>query len=493
MQTIESSPNVILIMTDQQKATSLPGYGNKYVKAAGFERLCEEGVFYEDAYTPHPLCVPARCALWMSRFPHNSGCRRNETFMKEDAFHAFKFWKAKGFKTALVGKNHCFGAIDYENFFDTWLTLNHAGIDRQFSPKGIWFVPEDEVQATYSAVEEVPRDEMNLAVIVTERPEQTHTTGLVGGQAIRYIKERAEKDDGPFALWVSFPSPHEPYLVPKRYYSRFDPARVELPPFDKKSLEDAPKRMQDLYSMLNAEGREEKLREVIAAYYANVEFIDDMLSEILDTLDETGLRKNTIVVFCSDHGDFSGEHNMTIKGGVFYDCLTKVPLAISYPAGLSAGIKVESFVNLIDIVPTLLKLQGYDIPKAFHGDIMPPLVGATPKDFTVSEYGFGYPLLPDEVLVAEQEKHPHYGAIIGTLLWREAEGLRKMIRTKDYKYVHDPMGDKDELYDLLADPGELYNLAENKDYAGIIADMRLKLLDWSVATENTIEVSTDDI
>ena len=144
----------------------------------------------------------------------------------------------------------------------------------------------------------------------------------------------------------------------------FPPEKIDLPPWPEDEFDQrAPVRNRGLYQMLNM--KEDDLADVyglMAVYYGMVRFIDDGLGQILEALEALDLRKNTIVVFCSDHGDFMGEHRMQCKGGVFYDCLTRVPLIVSCPGEIAAGVRDNSMVNLIDIVPTLLQLQGIGAP-----------------------------------------------------------------------------------------------------------------------------------
>ena len=108
-------------------------------------------------------------------------------------------------------------------------------------------------------------------------------------------------------------------------------------------------------------------------------FLDDALGQILKALENSGLRDNTIVIFCSDHGDFMGEHRMQCKGGLFYDSLTRVPLIISWPGHIISGARDNSMVSLIDVVPTLLQLQGMDVPRSMHGQSLPTVTNAIPR------------------------------------------------------------------------------------------------------------------
>ena len=185
-----------------------------------------------------------------------------------------------------------------------------------------------------------------------------------------------------------------------------------------------------------------------------------------------------------------GEHGQQCKGGAFYDCLTRVPLIVSWPGQPnrpSTGWREPSLVSTIDVVPTLLTLQGMEVPASMHGQPLPHIVlGATPRDEAFAEYGAGGP----PFLLADLAKLPKpWGrkTLIDTLQWREAEGRRKMCRTSQWKFVHDALGeDVDELYDLEEDPHELTNRAldDGPRYRAALAEMVARLGDWSMRTED---------
>jgi choline-sulfatase len=212
--------------------------------------------------------------------------------------------------------------------------------------------------------------------------------------------------------------------------------------------------------------------------------LDDGVKQILEALDQFGLRENTIVVFCADHGDFAGEHRMIRKGGLFYDCLTRVPLILSWPGHVPTDRIDDSLVNLVDVVPTLLQLQGLPRPRSMQGQPLPTVTSAPPREAAFAEYGAGGPPFRLSDLTALPEP---YGlkASKASLQWREAEGRRKMVRTRAWKYVHDPLGDRDELYYLEQDPWELVNVINDPAYSDVVAELRLKLLDWSILTEDS--------
>ena len=475
-------PSVLVIMTDQQKATASHLYGNGFCETPSMARLAGEGVLFEHACTPHPLCVPARISLWTSQFPHSHGGRRNETLMPEGVPHAFRIWKEAGYRTGLIGKNHCFQRPEDLALFDVWCEMSHGGRSKD-APRGMaWWRPMEGVRAAHALRRSMTPQNPRFGYAISDAPLEDCSTGLIAGQTVRFLEEHR---DEPFALWVSFPDPHEPWVAPEQYASLFPPERIELPPWREGEFDNrAPERNRVLYRMLGVE--EDALEDVyglMGVYYGMVRFLDDGLGQILDALEALDLREETIVVFCSDHGDFMGEHRMQCKGGVFYDCLTRVPLILSWPGQVPEGVRDESMVNLIDVVPTLLGLQGIEIPRTMHGEGLPTATDAAPRDATFSEYGAGGPSFRMSDL--EELPRPHgRRSLIQSLQWREAEGRRKMVRTRTWKYVHDPMGDRDELYDLVHDPWELENVVDDPTHRDVLAELRLRLADWSIRTED---------
>ena len=477
-------PNVLVIMCDQMKATASHVYGNTFCQTPSMERLASEGVLFRHAVTPHPLCVPARISFWTSQFPHSHGGRRNQTLMPAGATHAFQIWREAGYHTGLIGKNHCFERQEDLDLFDTWCEIGHGGLQKGARTKGMdWFRPVESIDAAHEVRRNMPKVSPRFSYATSDFPLEDYSTGLVAGQTVRFLEAHREE---PFALWVSFLDPHTPYEAPERYAAMFSPEKIDLPSWREGEFDgdSAPERNRVLYEMIGME--EDPLEEiygVMGAYYGMVRFLDDGLGQILDALERLGLREKTIVVFCSDHGDFVGEHRMVAKGGVFYDCMTRVPLIVSYPGQIPEGEIDESMASLIDVAPTLLRLQGLEASRSMHGEGLPTVTGAEPRDAAFSEYGAGGP----PFRISDLEAHPKpYGrpAMGASLQWREAEGRRKMVRTREWKYVHDPMGDKDELYDLANDPWELTNVIDNSTHREVLREMQLRLADWSIQTED---------
>lgn len=471
-------PNVVFILCDQMKATASHLYGNPDCRTPALERLAETGVKFEHAFCPHPLCVPSRVSMMTGLYSGTHGSRRNETWLGPEQDHLFRMWKERGYRTGLIGKNHCFPLDRAQSDFDVWCEIGHYGLLDDHTPWGMeWFRDPAGVADAHRTRQTMPQQSPRIEYAVTDYPVPDYSTGLIAGQTVRFINEHR---DTPFALWVSFPDPHTPYEAPRHYADRFPPLDLRLPPRSAREFgEHATERNRVLHRILGIEEDPEiHVRSLIATYYAMITFIDDAVGQIVATLEKHGLREKTIIIFTTDHGDLSGEHGMINKGGLFYDCLTRVPLIFSWPGVIPRYRVDRSMVNLVDIAPTLLCLQGDERYSRMEGLPLPTVTTAPERDTVFAEYGDGGPpfrISDLEKMVTQTGR----AALMESLQWREAEGKRKMIRTTRWKYVHDPMGDLDELYDLHADPWELTNIAHIEEHAAVVEALRQRLNDWT--------------
>ena len=560
-------PNVLFIMADQLKWSGLRMYSEIGIEAPSLERLAARGVMYRHAVTPYPLCVPARTSIMTGRYPHSTGCRRNETLMPERETHAFQIWRDAGYTTGLIGKNHCFVDLDV---FDVYCDISHGGLPKGDylgavpETKGMdWVRPVEAINAAHQTRVQLNENAQSptIAYAITDHPIEDYGSSVITAQTEAFLERMAAgdrfgrvgeavEDDSPFALWVSYPDPHEPREAPREYVEMFPPDEIVMPPIRQGEFDEdggakhldgapyppsgevsaAPEVNRVLYSMLGMDDdSEEDIRNLVSVNHAMTRLVDDGIGRILDKMEELGVLENTIVVFTADHGDFMAEHNMSVKGGVFYDCLTRVPLIVSFPNGeVPCGEIDESMVNTVDILPTLLELQGLARFEGIHdgwagtapessskidgpstldatgrvrdtllrriqGRPLPTATAAEPRAAAYSEYGAGGP--PVTMLHLEEcEKPWGYRTLIATLWGREAQGRRKMVRTVDWKYVTDPMSvgagtvegadPEDELYDLVNDPWELYNVAHDPKNAAAVSEMRRLLADWMISTED---------
>jgi arylsulfatase A-like enzyme len=473
-------PNVLVVMTDQQKATSLGLYGNPDVRTPALERLAARGSLYRHAFCTHPLCVPSRASFFTGRWPHSTGVRTNEIVLPESEQDWVTMLLDQGYSAGLFGKNHVLRDRHLDRF-DTVFEAGHGGP----LPRG-----GTAVRATPLGPDGMPLGSASAArhtrysATRLDKPREECTTALLAEQADQFIRSRDR--DRPFFAWVSFPDPHEPYMTPEPYASMFDPAKLTMPPWVADEFANKPERQRAYHELFGfGDMPDERFRDVAAVYYGMIRFVDDALGRMLDTLDELSIADDTLVIFTSDHGDYAGEHRLLGKSNAFYDCLMRVPLVASMPGAVAAGAVHDELVSLADVMPTVLHVLGIETPSAVQGQVLPGVVGAThaPRKAIAGEYGAGGPAVTLED-VARIPREQAIGGGFVLLRQREAHGHGKMVRTHRWKYTHDVTGEVDELYDLEADPWELVNLVGRPDHAHVIAEMRSHLLDWMLKTED---------
>jgi arylsulfatase A-like enzyme len=227
---------------------------------------------------------------------------------------------------------------------------------------------------------------------------------------------------------------------------------------------------------------------VLSIYYGMIALIDDVVGRLMTALDETGQRENTIVVFTADHGDYMTEHRMVRKGASMADALTRIPLLVSYPAGVRGGQTSESLVNLLDVFPTLCDLMDAPIPEGRSGSPLHLAIdGASERKEVCSEHGTARGAVDEaeirrRLATMASDGRPHQAP------WQlVANGQKKMLRTHEWKYVWHA-GREEELYDLARDPHELTNLVGETAHAGRAASFRERLLEWCIETEDTLPI-----
>jgi arylsulfatase A-like enzyme len=494
-------PNILLIQTDQLSAESLGLYGNAVVRTPGLERLADEGVRFDNCYCNYPACVPSRASMLTGRYATTLRSHANFVHLDPREVTLVHALNGAGYQTALVGKNHAFTdgsepgtgggncfpdyppedseirrTDELHRLFDYVREGGHNGLVEGYED-------DPEVRASSQwAIDHCWRSPVPYG----KNPYDYRKGGsyLLGSAVIEYLQD-ARDPSKPFFLWLSFPDPHTPYQVQEPYASLYDPADVPLPPTD--SLEGKPER-QRVAHLMDAMDRvsEDHLRRVRAIHYGMINFVDDNIQRVLDTLDELDLREDTLILFTADHGDSMGAHGLIQKHNCFYDSITRVPLIVTWPGTIAARRNSEAPVSLVDLMPTILDMAGVDVPYGVQGQSLsrclldgePP-----PVDFAVMESGEA----GEPPRVADIKKRPAGPWDESCFVWcayREAWlGRGKSIRTADWKLNVYTSGEG-ELYDMRSDPDELVNLYDDPAYGDVIAHLKSKLLDWSIKMDD---------
>ncbi len=478
----QAGPNIVIIMTDEQKATSLPMYGNHIVQAPNLQQLAREGVLFSHAHATCPLCVPARVSLMTGRHPHTTGSRTNLFYLQPRERHLVDLLSKHGYRTGLVGKNHCFLPADLAKFDRVWEaghlgpetppTAESAEAKRWLRESGVWRKAWGAVRNPY--------------------PAESLGTALTTERAIECVTSWRNE---PFFLWYSISDPHTPLHAPSPYAELYEPTEIPLSPRLVNEMEGKPPAQQIDYRALAGDTvTPEIIQNATAIYYAMNSFIDHEVGRFIGALDEMGLRENTLVIYLSDHGDYMGEHSMIRKSKALYDCLTHVPLIVSWPGTIPAGGTCEEWTIHEDVLPTLTDLLGWPTPDGVQGRSFASfLVGSgdyRPREAVFGEHGLeGTP----RKLVADMQfpKGPLTDDFSPELKLGGL-GRCKSVRTERWKLVHYPGQPYGELYDLQNDPYELHNLHEDDNHEQVRHELAGLLLEWLIETEDCLPSASGD-
>jgi arylsulfatase A-like enzyme len=422
---LPDKPNILLIMTDQQTATSLSCTGNAYVRTPAMDKLAMSGVRFEQSYVTQPLCLPFRSSLQTSRYPHEIGTVNNGRDIDGDFPLLGNLVAEAGYECAYYGKWH------------VGTTPDHAG---------------------YAIYDKAGKDHQKTDA------------------AVRYLAGRREK---PFFMTVSYHNPHNICQLARADADgsdlpdgAIDPAPVQLdalPPLpDNFAIPDhEPSVLREIqerspYHYPTAEWDELTWRQYLWGYYRLVEKVDAEVGRVLTALNEGGHADNTVIIFTSDHGEGVAMHHWNQKQ-ILYDQATRVPLIVSWEGHSKSTVCDELVSNALDIPVTILDLIGADAPPSMRGlSLVPILEGVqhTPRKYVVAETMFAR----------------------GS---RNLGATGRMLRAEKYKYcIYDSGENREQLFDMQKDPGETVNLAADPEYAEMLNEYRGMMADWARETDD---------
>ena len=448
---MEKRPNILFVMADQLAPQILPAYGHPQVRTPHLDRLAEGGVVFENAYCNFPLCAPARSSMLSGRLPSRIGAFDNAVEFPSSVPTVHHYLRAAGYRTCLAGKMHFVGP-DQLHGYEERVTTDIYPADFLWAPD--WRLDEETWLEWYHSMDPVldagqHRRSVNIAY-----------DDEVEFEAVRWLHEQADGDDDrPFALTVSFISPHDPYLAPPRWWERYSDVEVDPPRVGDIPLEERDPHSRRHWFLTGRHRdavRESDVLRMRRAYYALTSYIDAKVGRLLDALRDTGAADDTLVVFTSDHGDSLGERGLFFKMS-FFEWSVRVPLIVHAPFAF-APRRVAENVSHLDLFPTLLEMTG--------NGVLPDLAAPIDGRSLVALACGGAPDWPD-IVRAEYT----------------AEGVREpalMIRKGPHKLIagrtNPPL-----LFDLDADPHELENLAERPGRAGVRAELEALVADtWNI-------------
>ena len=480
-------PNLLVLLTDQQGAATVEPESPCLLP--NVDRIASEGARFSRCYASNPICSPSRASLFTGVLPHVHGMV-NVTHGVEPYAARFRdeleTWSERldeaGYRTGYFGKWHVERSGELERFgFDEYEIFRSAAYGRNFADyrreRGL--DPDRDPTADPDDARWIHDEgyEDFLVYGVHDEPEGT-SERYVYDRGIEFVRDAAERDE-PWALVLSTYGPHDPYVPPRECYERYDPAAIPKPASFHDPMRDKPtiyRRQREVWDDLSWS----EFAEATAHYYAYCSHIDDQIGRLRAVLADTGQDDETAIVHTADHGDYMGAHGLLLKGLPAFEEAYRVPLVIRWP-GEKAEIVRDDPVQLHDVGPTILELVGIEDPFPRRSRLDPRNPHARgganiqaltdPPSFRARSL---VPFLRDErpdgyVPEAYAEFHGQDFGWTQRVYWHE-----------DGKYVFNTF-DRDESYDLEADPQELLNVAEDPEYEETVKELAGRM--WEIARE----------
>lgn len=446
--------NVLFLISDDLTATALSCYGNVVCQTPNIDRLAALGTRFTRAYCQATYCGPSRASFMFGYYPSATkvlGYVSGRKAVGDGRDSWSQHFRKNGYHSARVSKIYHMGVPGgIENGGDG--PDDPASWDEKYNSQGPeWRAPGDGETLQLRARKGVKPTEKTLAgrvppvggntfvVVEADGDDMVHSDGKTAARAVELL-QKYKGMEKPFFLGVGFVRPHIPFVAPRKYFEPYLPYdKMVLPEKVKGDWDDIPKPGINYCTSENMFMDVRKQKKAVGGYYASVTFMDAQVGKVLDALEATGQKDNTIVIFTSDHGFHLGEHDFWAKVSLHEES-AKVPLIIAAPGKQPAVC--DSFTELLDLYPTLSKMCGLAIPERLQG-----------RDLSG--------MLDDPSVSVRDSAFCNSGR--GVLL-----------RTDRWAYIRYKKGEE-ELFDMHKDPKQYVNLVKNPEYAEALESMRDKL------------------
>ncbi|MFC0389685.1 sulfatase-like hydrolase/transferase [Muricoccus vinaceus] len=483
--------NVLFVMADQFRWDHMSCAGHPHLPTPHLDALAARGVRFAQAYVQSGICGPSRMSYYTGRYVSSHGATHNRVPLSVGEVTLGWHLREAGRTLALAGKTHVLpdargqkrlevdGASELKVLLDEgWFTLvdrhdgHHGEPDSAYADwlraKG-YDSPDpwtDFVIAVDGPDGPLSGWKMRNARYPSRVAEEHSETAYTTDTAIRFMEEQGDK---PWVLHLSYVKPHWPYIAPAPYHAMFGPE--DCLPVVRSEDERGPGAHPVLREFQNEEvaqnfARDETVNTVRPAYQGLIAQLDHHLGRVWEAMERLGRWQDTLVVFCSDHGDYLGDHWLGEKE-LFHDCIQRVPFLLYDPsarADATRGTVEERFAEAVDVVPTILDALGLDPAEhLIDGRSLLPLTRGTAgawRDAAVSELDWTFRGARRRLGLPTGHHHA----------W--------MVRTERWKYVHWTDGLRPMLFDLRADPEELHDLGADPAMGGVCREMRERLLSW---------------
>ena len=462
---MKERPNIILIITDQQRYDTISALGFDHCITPNLDKLVADGTTFEQCHVTAASCAPARASLFTGYYPHSTGILKNA----DD-------WTRSWVEVLANGGYHCTNIGKMHTWpFTTPCGFNerHVVENKDRFLEGAEFTDEWESYMQNEGIEKQRRElyrkrddyKQSLGAFAWKQAEDSHSDFFTGNKAIEWLNNY--RNDQPFFLEIGFPGPHPPYDPVPSYLELYNEIDIPIAKVLESDLEGQPNALKALRqhnvdvdhdSIVHQldPSDEARLRQR-KHYLANVTMIDHALGKITQCLEKNNLSKNTVVIFTSDHGDCLTDHGHSQKWTMF-EQITRVPLIFSGPS-IKQNTRVSELVQWMDIGPTILDLAGCESPKMEAISMLPALQGGHWQ-------GRDY-------LFCEQ---------VGDMVLTEVKFM-SMIRSKKWKLIHYLDSEEGQLYNLTDDPAENENLWNHEMHQSQKELLLSELLNWRVESQ----------
>lgn len=441
------SSNILIVMVDQLNGTLFPDGPADWLHTPNLRALAQRSTRFANAYTASPLCAPGRASFMSGQLPSMTRVYDNAAEFASDIPTYAHHLRRAGYQTCLSGKMHFVGP-DQLHGFESRLTTDIYPADFGWTPD--YRKPGERIDWWYHNMGSV------TGAGVAEITNQMEYDDDVAFQAQQKLYDLARgHDKRPWCLTVSFTHPHDPYVARKRFWDLYEDCEhlaPQVPAMDYADHDPHSQRLFDANDWRSYAITDESVARARRAYFANISYLDAKIGGLLQTLKDTRMDDDTIVVFVSDHGDMLGERGLWFKMS-FFEGSSRVPLMIALPG--QGGRLLNDPVSTIDLTPTLAALAGVSMDEVAPwtaGESLLPLIDGGARETPVAmEYA------------AE-------GSIAPLVCLRQGQ----------WKYTACPV-DPEQLFDLDADPHELRNLADDPAYAETLTQFRAIAADrWNL-------------
>jgi arylsulfatase len=381
-------PNILLFFTDQQRFDTIGALGNPVIKTPNLDRIANEGTAFTSAFSPCPVCVPARCSMHYGQYPFNSGCYENGYNMPEDGRQSFMdVLTGAGYRTHGIGKCHFTpepyalrgfetrevqeegGSPEHDNYLR--FQCEH-GLEHLCDPHGM-------------------RSEMYYIPQLAQMPAAQHPTQWVGDRSVAFIEGEAT-NDRPWFLFSSFIHPHPPFAPPAPWHKLYRAPMMPLPhvPADYEALWLFINRFQNRYKYRDQGIDQNLLRCMKQFYYACISFIDYQVGRVLQALEASGQLDNTLILFTSDHGELLGDYYCFGKRSA-HDSCARIPLLARLPGCFEHGGRCDRPASLVDIMPTIMNAAGAqcETHELDGADLAQIVSGAVAREMVYAQFSQG--------------------------------------------------------------------------------------------------------